>query len=567
MIAMIMLAAGCAALAALVDTGWWATWFSHPAQPRPEITSQGATLWRIMLGVTAVMLGIAPIVWKRNARHPGIYADDRGVLRREQQQSHARALMVIVILALALRAWRITESLWYDEIASWMTYAGGAPSIGAVFGNFLDPINHPFHTLLNFLSVRWFTDSLGVELAFRLPAFLFSLLSAMTVYGLASAACSERVALLAAGLAAALPVSVLEGVEARGYSMMICFAAAMSWMLIEARRVNRAGIWMLYAVVCALGVWSHFVTAFVPIGHGMWLVWRGMRYQEWREAACGFAALALGAAIALTLYAPMLPAMLAAHDMFAAHSASQPTIVGQEGVHALLQMGGSWYAWAALPGLALLLIGVIRIVSKKQGSGEHENARAALEISLIGLPLMLIVVALSGTWVYARFMLFALPGAMLLIALGIDALWRWKTPTGWLSLGAIGFASIGDLAIRPPKQPLRDAVDFMLARRSPEDRILAIGLAHEVLRVYAHDLNLTYSLRHGADLPQKLGSVRPQWIVLEYPRSVPSEVYESIERAGFSLAAHFNGWVDWTNGDVLVYERDRVHAKPQAAEH
>ena len=58
------LAAGCAALAILVSTDWWAAWFTHPAQQRPELTRQGAALWRVMLGVTALMLVIAPMVWR-----------------------------------------------------------------------------------------------------------------------------------------------------------------------------------------------------------------------------------------------------------------------------------------------------------------------------------------------------------------------------------------------------------------------------------------------------------------------------------------------------------------------
>src|SRR5262249_28451782 len=117
-------------------------------------------------------------------------------------------------------------------------------------------------------------------------------------------------------------------------------------------------LWLAYTICCALGIWSHFVTAFVPIGHGVWLTWRAVRWREWRFSISGISSLILAASITITLYAPVLPSMLAARGMFTATDPNQPTILGSEGLHALLQLGGSWYWWAAIPGLIALLIGL-----------------------------------------------------------------------------------------------------------------------------------------------------------------------------------------------------------------
>ena len=42
--------------------------------------------------------------------------------------------------------------------------------------------------------------------------------------------------------------------------------------------------WALYAMLCAAGVWTHFVAAFVPIGHAAWLGWRAVRHREIGQA-------------------------------------------------------------------------------------------------------------------------------------------------------------------------------------------------------------------------------------------------------------------------------------------
>src|SRR5204863_9893813 len=119
----------------------------------------------------------------------------------------------------------------------------------------------------------------------------------------------------------------------------------------------------------------------------------------------------------------------------------------------------------------------------------------------------------------------------------------------------IAACSIADLVVRPPKQPLRDAAEYVRGHRRAEDRLLVIGLAHEVLRPYANDLNLTYSLRFGTDLPEQLARIHPQWVIVEYPNSVSRQTFEMLAANGYVEVRRFKGWVDWTNGDLIVYRR------------
>ena len=186
---------------------------------------------------------------------------------------------------LLVRAPRLTESLWYDEIAAWTSHTAGGPA--AIMGSFAEPSNHIAHTLLTWCTVTAFEQSLGFEIALRLPALLFSLAAIAAMYGLAREVTRTRPAAIAAGLMAVLPVAVLEAAEARGYSMMICFSALASWTLLANVRDERAWRWALYAALCTLGVWTHFVTAFVPSGHAVWLGWRAARHGAVRRGLRG----------------------------------------------------------------------------------------------------------------------------------------------------------------------------------------------------------------------------------------------------------------------------------------
>ena len=463
----------------------------------------------------------------------------------------------LIVAGLLVRCTRLTESLWYDEIASWRTYNGGTRGAGAVLGAFLDPINHTFHTLLNRWSVHWLVGEVGMEVAFRLPALLFSLAAIPVMFGLGRTVAGQRVGWIAAMLVAIAPVCVLEGVEARGYAQMIFFSAAATWLLIEAHRSGRPLLWLLYACCCALGVWSQFVTAWIAIGHGAWLVWRLVREREHRHrCAQGLIALALAGVLALTLHAPLVPGLLAWRENFAAQSPDQPRILGPEGWHALLQLGGSWYWWAAIPGLVCVAIGIGRAPGRKQPTSALWISPApVIAIAMLGLPLMLLVVALSGSWLYARFMLFALPGAMLAMALGVEAIYSRHRVAGRVVLLALVVASAIDLYVRPPKQPLRDAVEFVRTRWQEGNRVVAVSLAHDVLSIYGIDLNIADSFMLGRDLDQKLDAVQPRWVIVEYPRRVAEDRHQLLLARGYRAVERFLGWADWGHGDVLVMER------------
>ena len=101
------------AAAVLVVTERWAAFFAHP-QVDATITFKGAQMWRSMLAISAATL-VAAALTIRSLAPTGEptpqFADHIG-------RSRVYALLGVVVLGLLLRALRISESLWYDEIAS-----------------------------------------------------------------------------------------------------------------------------------------------------------------------------------------------------------------------------------------------------------------------------------------------------------------------------------------------------------------------------------------------------------------------------------------------------------------
>jgi hypothetical protein len=555
----LLFALAIAALAAAIafDAATWAEWFHHPGrEPLPATTIEGAQWWRFMLVAAAVAIVIAPAALEKLSR-PVPRAE---TLSAQPSGRPSWAVGMLLLLAFALRATRLNESLWYDEIAWYLSYGAGVDRPWPILGNYFDPVNHVLHTFLGWWSVKVFEPALGAELAFRAPALLFSLASVAVMHGFGRAVGGDRFGLFAGLVAAIAPVSVLEGAESRGYSMMICFAALMTWTLLEARRREGLVLWCFYAILCALGIWSHFVTAFVPVGHAVWIAWRAARFGERRLFFCGTIALGLGAVLTLTALSPLLPDFLHQRGVFFSTRGDEPTIFGAEGRHALMQLGGSWYWWAASPGLLLLALGVGSLWRNSASIEKEEQPRIglrdAMSCSLIGLPIMALAVTLGGSWIYARFTFFALPGAMLLMAAGLERLWKWRPAAAISALVIVASGWAIDLAARPSKQPLREAADFVRTNRASNDQLIVIGLPHEVMRLYAADLNAVYCLQYGDDLARELPTVRPRWVVLLYPRTADSAQKQLLTESHYVPIGTFRGWADWDNGDVIIYRRD-----------
>jgi hypothetical protein len=120
----------------------------------------------------------------------------------------------------------------------------------------------------------------------------------------------------------------------------------------------------------------------------------------------------------------------------------------------------------------------------------------------------------------------------------------------------VAFGWMVDLSTRPSKQPLRETAEFVRTNRNSNDRLIVIGLPHEVMRLYGADLNATYCLQYGPDLAVALPAIQPRWVVMLYPRTADPAQKTLLENSDYVPVTTLRGWADWDNGDVIVYRRD-----------
>lgn len=484
------------------------------------------------------------------------------------------ALACAAAAGLAQRADILSQSLWFDEIAAFLDYSQWG--VGASMGTYFSLANHPLHSMAVAAALNA-TGSVS-ELVLRAPSLLAGLLAVPACAWLAWECAAQggrdraarvpaaRTSALAAIAVLLMPLAVLASTESRGYAMMILLAALASAAQIRASRETCAGRpawWLAYSGACALGCWTHPTFVALPVAHGVVAAWnvlhRGPRTSM--PSIANLAALLLAAVTTMALTIPLLPDVMRVIREFKASDGDEPTAIGVEGVLLLLQTCGAWVPWAAGMGAMLVVPGAARAWSAGGAM------RAAVWLPALAAALLAIGSLLAGSWIYARFALFTVPATAVAAALGVQV-WL-DQPRRMVALGvalAVATAWSASILTLSPRQPIRDAVEWIAQRRTAGQVVASAGLADNVTAMYATvldgDAASTESIRSAGFGGTQLRAIAPSpdYLIVLYPALFErAGGAAQAKELGLSPVQSFPGWIDQGQGEV------RVYARPQTA--
>ncbi len=552
------LVCGAFVLPALLSTDTLTYWLAHPLRlgvfgEVPPSTTRGALMLQAAGLAMAALLALLPTALRRMlCRAAKVSSRPLPQIHMEPVSLREWLLLATFVLAgVILRMARLDESLWYDEIAAFLEFSVHGP--GPAIGNYFTQSNHVLHSILAWASAEVLGAS---ELSLRLPALLLG--SAMVgAAWLLARECGLGAAgrLGSAVFAAAMPLSVLESTDARGYTAMALFASLGVALIV--RGIRLASHWSLAwaAIILALGIWSHLVTASVcvaAIGVAGGLVIAGRRTPlAWYGTALGLTAVA-AMLTAAVLLSPLLPDLVATRSEFLALDGDEPTLIGPETLPALLGIGGAWSAWA-LPGVVGAICG---IVLSFRGPGLWA-ARLALAILFGAVVAAMLGTALGGSWLYARFLCFGIGATALALGLALECAKARRRWLGALFLLAIVIPWITLLGSLGPRQQLRQAVAWVAENSAPDETVVAVGLRNDVHAWYSGLLNVSMegSGPMGCELTERLERLDPRHVLMLYPHACQPAVGDELAAAGYAPVKSFPGWMDWGRGEIVIYRR------------
>ena len=337
----------------------------------------------------------------------------------------ALLLGVTLVIGAILRIVGLQSSLWYDEIVT-LVESARHPVLQIV----TDPpgLNaHPLYSLLAHASLVTFGDSAW---ALRLPACVFGIATLVMVYVLGRRLTSPIEAWAGSALLALSYHHVWFSQNARGYTLLGFLTLLSTWLLLRALREGRASDYLLYALACAAGMYTHLTMMFVIAGHvaviliGQLRRWPEIKRQPVSRLWYAWIGVAL---LSMVLYAPFVPSLLALMGKSAPHAAAKVATAGwaaSEAVRSLLSDAGIWAV--ALTGL-LALIGAISLAG-----------REPLAMALLLMPGVVTGLGMIATRqpIRPRFFFFLAGSAAICMGRGIGVLVERRRAPEW-AVGAI----------------------------------------------------------------------------------------------------------------------------------
>jgi len=428
----------------------------------------------------------------------------------------ALAVAVAVLVAGFFAIQRLDHSLWDDEEYNMRRAILGSfdlhENTGVVelktlsweetFFEYRKPTNHVLHSILARTSLTiwsWFNGNAELpfsETALRLPAFLLGLLCVIAVAWMLRELGFARAGIVAAFLLAIHPWFLRYASEARGYSLIML---AMLLLIIFARRAILSGAWKWWSAFAAVEfAMLYTYPAMLPIAVllnviVLVLLWTSKEAAgtAWTQAGRWFVCSAFAGMLALRQMLPLMPQFLAYLQTNEAKGIPM-TLYWLQNTGNFFLAGLSWrkstedlYPMMSLFELAhpvfyqiMVVVLVSLLITGALRLGWGNGIRAGMTCLLFFAPLALLLQAwLQGSGLYEWYLVFALPGWIALVSVGV--VWlsssqrmqrMWIVP----SIALItAFAFLTQMPrtwmVENPLQQIRESVESVRSTLRPND--------------------------------------------------------------------------------------------------
>jgi uncharacterized membrane protein len=372
-------------------------------------------------------------------------------------------LAAIVVLGTILRLVALgRKSFWLDEIASVWTARLPAPVFGSLLWHSEGNMAF-YYTLLR----PWLHFGTG-EASVRLLSALMGVASIPLMYVLGRRMFGENAGRLATVLFAINACAVWVSQEARGYSLLMLFVIASTYLFVCLIEQPTVALACAYGVVTSLTLYCHYFGLFIPAAQAMSLV------AAPKQSRTGKPLVVAGSIITLAA----IPVLWMIHIQDISHIAwvQRPSFLELYHLGTYLAAAGGKAVGALLLGLDLVLLALfLRTMKSLRRDRGHDLRcwRYVLVASCLFAPSVIaMMVSIARPIFYHRFLIVSLPAWVLATAVGADGIrsraWRVAAIAGLcvLSLACVitSFSRV--------QEDWRGVTRYLIAQAGPQDRVL-----------------------------------------------------------------------------------------------
>lgn len=155
-------------------------------------------------------------------------------------------------------------SIWFDE-------AFGAYLIKFNFFEVAKYTAYDVHPPLYYWLLKIWSMLFGnSEVALRSMSIFFGVIAMLFIYLLVKRLFNKKTAILSLVFVVISPILIRYAQEARMYTLILAIAFAATYMLVIATNSKKKLPWIIYGILVALGMLTHYFTALIWITHWVW---------------------------------------------------------------------------------------------------------------------------------------------------------------------------------------------------------------------------------------------------------------------------------------------------------
>lgn len=384
------------------------------------------------------------------------------------------AVFTVLVAFGFVRPDSLSRSLEYDELYSASHFIVDVPVTTAAAGVGVFN-NHPGYSMAAWVTTRLLGRE---EWLIRLPALCFGALGILALWLSARTWVSPWVAVAAATMLAVSPEWGVWSRSARGYTGSAAAVICAVWLWHHTRTSGRRSTTIGLGLMLAIAVWMHLYAAAVLGAMAVALVTDALGWSSPSTRGNGravAAALLIGAAGALALYAPMATDLIAVAQ---GRGRGAFTAAFLTDLASSLIGGSAW--WTSGAAVFLAAWGTYTLWRIDRGL-------VVLTTAAIALPLVFVAGVITPRDLYPRFFVYWLPMLCLILAAGVFARWSHRV----VRIGAVGVGVVLVTAwLGPARTSLAGTWSYRTAIPTPDPSVptLVFGADGTMMRYYAGPL-------------------------------------------------------------------------------
>ena len=380
-------------------------------------------------------------------------------------------LYVLTLLGAGLRFYRLDfQSLWLDEATS--AFLASFPFSDIIKATFTSEPNPPLY----FCLLRSWSLLLGnSEVALRSLSALAGVIYVPIVYLLGREILSRRIALLAAAISATSPFLIWFSQEARAFSLVALLTLVNTYFFVKACHQRRVFWWIGFSASLLLSLYLHFYAALlIPFELLFFLLF----YRRYGQQLLSYLVATI---VPVLFYLPWLASIYQAATGETWRSYFPPVQLIQSMLHVFISgelLGQKDILIWVIAFVLIAAAGLLPIRGRRGLSIEHGEGLAFLALYLL-IPIGLISLLSIYTPVFMpRYIIIAAAPFYLLVARGLDRLWRISIILPIIGLSVILSVFGWSLSIAYGsiiKEDYRSAAEYMKEYADESDAIIFVA--------------------------------------------------------------------------------------------